>query len=140
MTPPPDRPLQIGRHVIVAAAIAFVAPFTGFAWPFALATGIVIGSGQVEQANGGSASVATRLIRLAAVTGGVLAMLFAGAVIGGLIAFLIVALTAFSERLSADASVPGRSLARIVLFIGAGIGWIVFGSLLNIHLVLRFGS
>ena len=128
MTPPPDRPVQIGRHAIIAVAIALVAPFTGIAWPFALATGIVIGSAEVDRAHGVSASFATRVIRLAAVTGGVLAMLFAGVVVGGLIAFLIVALASFSERLAADASATDRTLARIVMFIAGGIGWIVLGN------------
>jgi len=116
MTLTGERPLQIGGHVIVALAIALVAPFTGFAWPFAIATGSIIGQGSVEKAHGVSAPLATRLIRVLAVTGGVLAMLVAGVLVGGLIAFLVTALAAFSERLAADASPTDRGLARIVLF------------------------
>jgi hypothetical protein len=140
MTPPPDRPLRIGSHVIVALAIALVAPFTGFAWPFALATGIVIGRGEVDTAHGVSASLAQRLARVLEVTGGVLAMLFAGVFIGGLVAFLIVALATFSERLAADASSTDRTLARIVLFIGGAFGWLIIGLALGLHLTVRIGS
>lgn len=109
------------------------------AWPFALATGIVIGKAEVEKARGLPVSTSGGLVRRAAVTGGILAMLFAGAIIGGLIALRIVALAAFSERLSADASPIDRTLARIVMFIAGGIGWLVIGTLLNIHVDLRFG-
>ena len=124
----------------MAVAIGLVAPFTAFAWPFAIATGIVIGRGEVERAHGLSASRAQRLARVLEVTGGVLAMLFAGVFIGGLIAFLVVALAAFSERLSADASATDRSLARIVMFIGGGFGWIVLGSILGLHVSFHFGA
>ena len=135
-----DRPIQLGRHLILAVALGLVAPFTGLAWPFALATGIVIGKDEVEKSQGVPESTASRIRRRAAVTGGILAMLIAGAVIGGLIAIVIVRLSTFSERLAADASAIDRSLARIVLFIAAGAGWLIIGSLLDIHLDLRFGS
>jgi hypothetical protein len=135
-----ERPLQMGSHLIVAAAIGMIAPFTGFAWPFALATGIVIGAGEVERAHGVPVSLTQRLVRVLAVTGGVLAMLIAGVVVGGLIAFLVAALATFSERLAADASSTDRTLARIVLFIGGGLGWILLGLVLGLHVAVRFGS
>jgi hypothetical protein len=135
-----DRPLQLGRHVIVAVAIGLVAPFTAFAWPFAIATGIVIARGEVERINGVSASAAQHVARFVEVIVGALAMLFAGVFFGGLIAFVIVALTAFSERMSAEASPTDRTLARIVLFIGGGVGWVVLGIALGLHVNFRIGA
>src|SRR6266508_5117781 len=124
-------PLRLSSHLIVAAAIALVTPFTGLAWPFASLTGMVIGKAEVDRRLGIPSSGAARAVQFLAVTGGVLAMLFLGAIIGGLIAFLIVALTAFSERLAAEASPNDRTLARIVLAVGAAIGYIVLGFVLN---------
>ena len=43
-------PFSFGRHLIVALAIGVLAPFTLWAWPFAIATGIVIGTADVETA------------------------------------------------------------------------------------------
>ena len=70
---------QIGRHMVVAIAIGVLAPFTLWAWPFAIATGIVIGTADVEKSHGQTASRSTRFVRIVAVTGGVLAMFVAGA-------------------------------------------------------------
>ena len=133
-------PLQFGRHLVVAIAIGVLAPFTLWAWPFAIATGIVIGTADVEKSHGQSASRSTRIVRLAAVTGGVLAMLGAGAIVGGIIAFLVAALAVFSERIAADASPIDRNLARILLLVGGALGWIVLGVALGLHLNVRIGS
>jgi len=133
-------PLRLSSHLIVAAAIALVTPFTGLAWPFAILTGMVIGKAEVDRRLGIPSSGAARAVQFLAVTGGVLAMLFLGAIIGGLIAFLIVALTAFSERLAAEASPNDRTLARIVLAVGAAIGYIVLGFVLNLHVDVRLGG
>ena len=65
---------EFGRHLVVALAIDLLAPFTVWAWPFAIATGIVIGTADVEKRHGQTASRSTRLVRVVAVTGGVLAM------------------------------------------------------------------
>ena len=127
-------PLQLGRNLIVATAIGVLAPFTLLAWPFAIATGIVIGTADVEKTLGLTASPSTRFIRLAAVTGGVLAMLIAGAIVGGLVAFLVAALAVFSERIAADASPTDRNLARILLFVGGALGWMVLGVTLGFQL------
>src|SRR5688572_24744022 len=85
----PAAPLQLSRHLIAAAAIALVAPFTGLAWPFAILTGMVIGKAEVDRRLGIRSSTGARAVQVLAVTGGVLAMLVFGAIIGGLIAFLI---------------------------------------------------
>ena len=72
---------------------------------------------------------AARVIRVLAVTGGVLAMLFAGAILGGLIAFSIVWLVTVSERMSADATPNDRTIARLLLVIGAVVGFLIGGML-----------
>jgi hypothetical protein len=127
-------PPQFGRNLIVAVAIGVLAPFTLLAWPFAIATGIVIGTADVAKTHGLTVSPSTRLIRLAAVTGGVLAMLIAGALVGGIVAFLVAALAVLSERIAADASPTDRSLARILLFVGGALGWMILGVTLGFHL------
>jgi hypothetical protein len=133
-------PFQLGRHLIVAIAIGVLAPFTGLAWPFGIATGIVLGMADVEKMHDRTTSVSTRFVRAAAVTGGVLAMLIAGAILGGIIAFFVAALAVFSERIGADASPTDQSLARIMLFIGGALGWIVLGVALGLHFAVHFGS
>ena len=40
--------LRLSHHVIIAIAVGLVAPFTGFAWPFALLTGVVIGRDDLD--------------------------------------------------------------------------------------------
>ena len=127
-------PPHFGRNLIVASAVGVLAPFTLLAWPFAIATGIVIGIADVAKTLGLTASPSTRLIRLAAVTGGVLAMLIAGSVLGGIVAFLIAALAVLSERIAADASPTDRILARILLFVGGALGWMVLGVTLGFQL------
>lgn len=113
------------RHIVVGLAIALIAPFTGFAWPFAILTGIVIGKDEVERRRGVRVSTAATVVRALAVTGGVLAMMVFGAVIGGLIAFLIVALAAFSERAAADAESFDRVVARLLLVVIPAIAYVV---------------
>ena len=133
-------PFQIGRHLVVAIAVGVLAPFTLWAWPFAIATGIVIGTAEVEKIHGQTASRSTRFVRIVAVTGGVLAMFVAGAFVGGIIAFLVAALAVFSERIAADASPTDRNLARILLLVGGALGWIVLGVALGVQLNVRIGA
>lgn len=132
-------PFQFGRHLVVAIAIGLLAPFTLWAWPFAIATGIVIGTADVEKSHGQATSRSTRLIRFVGVTGGVLAMFVAGAIVGGIIAFFVAALADFSERIAADASPTDRNLARILLLTGGALGWIVSVAL-GFQLNVRIGS
>ena len=133
-------PFQIGRHLVVAIAVGVLAPFTLWAWPFAIATGIVIGTADVEKRHGQTASRSTRFVRIVAITGGVLAMFVAGAFVGGIIAFLVAALAVFSERIAADASPTDRNLARILLLVGGALGWIVLGVALGVQLNVRIGA
>ena len=137
--PMETTPFSFGRHLIVALAIGVLAPFTLWAWPFAIATGIVIGTADVEKAHGQTAPRSTKLVRVAAVTGGVLAMFVAGAFVGGIVGFFVAALADFSERMAADASPTDRNLARILLFVGGALGWIVSAAL-GFQLYVRFGA
>ena len=83
----------------------------------------------MDKKHGRTATRSTRLVRLAAVNSGVLAMFVAGAIVGGIIAFFVAALADFSERMAADASPTDRNLTRILLFVGGALGWIVWVAL-----------
>lgn len=135
-----ERPLRLSYHVVIAIAVGLIAPFTGFAWPFALLTGMVISRDDRDRRTGTKVTAAARIVRLLAVTGGVLAMLFAGAILGGLIAFSIVWLVTVSERMSADATPNDRTIARLLLVVGGAIGFLVLGTLLDVNLSIGFGS
>ncbi len=79
---------RLGYHVIIAAAMALVAPATGFAWAVAILTGLVIAADDADRRAGIRVPALRRVSRVLAVTGGVLGMLIAGALIGGLVAGL----------------------------------------------------
>jgi hypothetical protein len=130
---------RLYRHVVIGLAVALIAPFTLFAWPFAIVLGIVIGQDDVDRRRHVTRSTATKVLRVLAVTGGVGAMMFFGAIFGGLIAFLIVALAAISERAAADAEPVDRIVARLILFalpILAFVALIVAG----VNVSIRFGA
>jgi hypothetical protein len=61
-------------------------------------------------------------------------MLIAGAIVGGIVAFLVAALAVLSERIAADFSPTDRNLARILLFVGGALGWMVLGVTLGFQL------
>lgn len=88
---------------------------------------------------GEPSNAAASLVRGLAVTGGVLCMLYFGAIIGGLIAFVVVALAAFSERAAAYASPTDRVVARILLFVVPAIAWIALIAL-GVSVNIRIGS
>ena len=134
----PER-LNLPYHAIIGAAIGLVALFTLWAWPVAILTGMVIGRDQAERARGQKPRAATTIVRILAVTGGVLAMLFFGALFGGLIAFVIVALAAFSERLAAGASPTDQTIARILVLVVAIVVWLVLALVLNLKVSLNIG-
>jgi hypothetical protein len=132
--------LNLGYHAIIGAAIGVVALFTGLAWPLAILTGMVIGHDQVERSQGIRRGGSTTLVRVLAVTGGVLGMLFLGAIIGGFIAFLIVALAAFSERVAAGTSATDQGIARILIFLIAVAVWFIAIVVLNVHVNINVGG
>lgn len=134
-----EQPFRLANHVVIAIAIACVAPFTGWAWPFALLTGLVIARDDLDRQAGTRVPAIKRVIRVLEVTGGVLAMMVAGFVLGGIVAFLIMALVVASERMTAGASATDRMIARLLLVIGAVIGFFVLGSFIHANVALTFG-
>ena len=140
MTAAPEQPFRLANHVIIAIAIGCVAPFTGWAWPFALLTGLVISADDLDRRAGTRPPAATRIIRLLAVTGGVLAMMVAGAILGGIVGFLIMALVVASERMTANASSTDRLIARLLLAVGAALGAFVLGQLIHATVALSIGG
>jgi hypothetical protein len=138
--PPPagQEKLNLVYHLIIGVAAGIVAPFTIWAWIPALLTGMVIGGADVDRINGrpqrGSA------VRVLAVTGGVLAMLFVGAIIGGLIAFAIVALAAFNDRIAAKTTSTDQGMARILLFILTVVIWFLVFFVLKLNVNVNIGG
>lgn len=130
---------RLYRHVVVGLAIAVIAPFTGLAWPFAVLLGIVIGQDDVDRRAGVRRPTAVTAVRVLAVTGGILAMLFFGAIIGGLIAVPIVILAAFSERAAAGAEWSDRVVARLLLIVLPLLAFIAFMAA-GLNVSIRFGA
>jgi hypothetical protein len=136
-TPAVER-INLGKHAIIGVAIGLISLFTVLAWPFAILTGMVIGQSEVDRTHGRPGRA--RILRILAVTGGVLAMLFFGALVGGLIAFFIVALAASSERMAGNASPTDRTMARIVVFLAAVGTWIVLAVVLRFNVHVNIGG
>lgn len=135
----PAARLNYAYLVIIGVAMGIVSVFTVLAWIPAILTGLVIGRAGVEQGKGIRSGAATQLLRVLAVTGGVLAMLFLGAVIGGLIAFMVAALAAFAERVIADTSPMDQTIGRILVVLIAVIVWFVALQVLRMNVNLSFG-
>ena len=133
-------PLRLSVHLIVATAIGIVSPFTALAWPFALLTGMVLGSADARRLRGERDAASDTIVAAFAVAGGILAMLFFGAIIGGIIAIAVVALASFSERAAAFASPTDRGVARILLLIVPIAMWFVVFPLLGMNVNIRIGS
>lgn len=125
--------------IIIGLAIALVSPFTLLAWPFAILTGVVIGRSQVDASRGIRRSTGAKAAAILAVTGGVLAMLFFGAFLGGLIAFVVVALAGLAERITADASPTDRLVARILMIVAAIAGWLALLAI-GLRIDIRLGG
>ena len=137
-TPPAPEKLNLAYHLIIGVAAGIVAPFTIWAWIPALITGMVIGGADVDRINGrpqrGSA------VRVLAITGGVIAMLFVGAIIGGLIASVIVALAAFNDRIAARTTPADQGIARILLFIVTVAIWFLVFFVLKLNVNINIGG
>lgn len=131
-------PFRLGYHVIFAIAMALVAPATGFAWAFAILTGLVIAADDADRRAGTHVPAVRRATRILAVTGGVLGMLVAGALLGGLVAMICVVLTIVSERASATATPTERSIARILLLVGGLVGFVILGGAFRLD--MAFGA
>jgi hypothetical protein len=135
----PSGSFHLYRHVVFSIVAAIIAPFTGLAWPFAILTGFVVGQDEVDRQRNVPRSIGTSVARVIAITGGVLAMLLLGALIGGLIALPIVALAALSERAAADAEPIDRVVARLLLLFTPVLGYVVL-ALLGAHVSIHIGA
>ena len=139
-TTPAYASLRYGVHLLVAVAIGIVSPFTVLAWPFALVIGMAIGSADARRMRGEPSDPGQRVFTGVAVILGTLGMLFFGAIIGGLIALVIVVLAVFSERAAAHASPTDRGVARILLFVVPVVMWFVVFPLLGFNVNVRVGG
>ena len=133
-------PLRIWVHLLIAFAIGIVSPFTGLAWPFAILVGMTMGSAEAHRLRGEPDARGDSFGRATLVAFGVVAMLFFGAIIGGIIAIGVVILAAFSERAAALASSTDRGVARILLFIVPILMWFVVFPLIGMDVDIRIGG
>lgn len=138
VTAAPPEKLNLPYHLIIGVAAGIVAPFTIWAWIPALLTGMVIGAADVDRINGRPQR--SGALRVLAVTGGVLAMLFVGAIIGGIIASLIVALAAFNDRIAAKTTPTDQGIARILLFIVTVAIWFLVFFVLKLNVNINIGG
>lgn len=136
-TAPPPEKLNLVYHLIIGVASGIVAPFTIWAWIPALLTGMVIGGADVDRINGRPQRSLTRIL---AVTGGVIVMLFVGAIVGGIIASVIVALAAFNDRIAARTTPTDQGIARILLFIVTVVIWFVVFFVLKLNVNINIGG
>jgi hypothetical protein len=130
---------RLYRHVVIGLAIAVLAPFTALAWPFAIVLGIVIGVDDVDRRRQVKRPASVTVVRVLAVTGGILAMFYFGVIIGGLIALPIVALAALSERAAADAEPIDRIVARLVIIVLPALAYVAMLAL-GVNIDIRFGA
>ena len=133
-------PLRYGVHLLVAVAIGIVSPFTILAWPFALLIGIAIGSADARRLRGEPPAPGQRVFTGIAVVLGTVGMLFFGAIIGGVIAIVVIVLAVFSERAAAHASPTDRGVARIILFVVPILMWFVVFPLLGFNVNVSVGG
>jgi len=138
LAPAAPEKLNLVYHLIIGVASGIVAPFTIWAWIPALLTGMVIGAADVDRINGRQQRGA--VFRVLAVTGGVLAMLFLGAIFFGLIAFVIVALAAFNDRVAARTTPTDQGIARILLFVMTVAIWFLVFVVLKLDINLSIGG
>ena len=133
-------PLRWGVHLLVAASIGLVSPFTGLAWPFAIAVGMAMGSAAARRMRGQRDAAGEGLMRGLAIVFGVIGMLFFGAIIGGLVAIVVVVLASFSEKAAAYTSPTDRGVARILLFMVPIVMWFIVFPLLGFNVDVRIGG
>ena len=123
--PAPEK-VNLAYHAIIGAAVGVTAAFTALAWIPALVVGFIVGRDQVERSHGIKARPALSILRALGIVFGVGLMFFLGAIVGGLVAIIIVALVAFSERLAMNAAANDQTIARILVFLLATVIWMVF--------------
>ena len=126
--------------VIVGVAIGLIAIVTAFAWPLAILLGMMLGQAGVEESRGVKQPASLQILRALVLVIGFFVMLFLGALVGGVIALLIVALAAFAERVSANTTPTDRGIARILLFIVATVVWGVLFFVLQVRININIGG
>jgi hypothetical protein len=136
-TPLPSAPLRLPVHLLIAVTVGIISPFTGLAWPFAILTGILLGSTDAHRHRGKDDGIVDVIASAILVAGGILAMLFFGAIIGGVIALAIVALAAFSEQAAAPTSSTDRGVARILLFVIPVVMWLFVFPALGLEVAIN---
>ena len=132
--------LNYAYLLIIGVAMGVIAPFTLLAWPLAIVVGMIIGLANVERSRGIDQRAAVHMLRALAVVGGIIGMLILGALFGGLIALLIVALAAFAERVTANTGPTGQTVARILLFIITFGIWVVLALVLRLNVNINIGG
>lgn len=144
--PPPAAPapaverVNLLYHAIIGVAVGVTAAFTALAWPVAMVLGYVIGRDQVERMHGIRARASLSILRALVVVIGVGLMLFLGAILGGLVALIIVALVAFSERIAGGASATDQGIARILVLMLGVVVWIVLFIVLKPNIKISIGG
>lgn len=137
---PSAVPLRLGVHALVSVSIGLASPFTGLAWPFALLVGMMLGSASARELRGERDGFGDTLATALLASVGILAMLFFGAIIGGLVAIVIVVMAMFSEQVAAHASATDRGVARILLFVVPVVMWFFLFPLLGTDIDIRIGG
>ncbi len=112
-------------QLLVALGCGAVTPFTALAWPFALFTGFVVGRLMLLRRNGTPPTGAALIAVGALITIGFLGMMVFGIAIGGLIAFLIVALAAESEKRAWMGTPRQQVVARVLVVALPTLVWLL---------------
>lgn len=66
-------------------------------------------------------------------------VLFLGAIVGGLVALIIVALVAFSERIAGNASATDQGIARILVLMLGVVIWIALFMVIKPNINISIG-
>jgi ABC-type phosphate/phosphonate transport system permease subunit len=132
--------LRIWVHLLIATTAGIVSPFTGFAWPFALLVGMILGADGARRMRGERTPLGDTVAIAFVAALGILGMLFFGAIIGGLIAIPIAILASFNEKVAAETSSIDRGVARILLFVVPIVMWLVVFPLLGLNVDISIGS
>jgi len=137
---PITEKVNLAYHAIIGAAVGVTAAFTALAWVPAIVVGYIIGRDQAEQLHGIKARPALSILRALGIVVGVGLMLFLGAIVGGLVAIIIVGLVAFSERLAANAPANDQMIARILVVLLGTVIWIVFFFAFKLNINIHVGG
>ena len=99
-----------------------------------------MGSAAARRMRGQPDAAGDGLMRGLAIVFGVIGMLFFGAIIGGLVAIVVVVFASFSEKAAAHTSATDRGVARILLFMVPIVMWFIVFPLLGVNVDVRIGG